>query len=247
MRYLRVDWTHDQGDLEGSKFPTKILTELDAEGWELRKVEFYITSPAAYGSEKDFRAWQSFLADHPYLPTDTVDGPGFRVREIPKTEFDAVWLRVRLEAREARRDGGMIYDKLDAIDEFESTFGNREAVKRVSDLMVSYLAEIAKPLNPITEQATRTAINYRNGLASLADLHVAREAIRDLLRSHTRHNNYDTPEHYALRAAYVVLGSYADPAWSGGASELLSLFWEAMEKFDGNDELLLRKLEVSFA
>lgn len=166
--------------------------------------------------------------------------------EMPKAEFEAVWTAVRLEARRAREDGHAISTKLDMVDAFESTFGHREAVKRAGDLMVSYLAETARPLPPVAAHAARVAIDYKNGSASIANLNAERGAIRDFLRDHARLDTYDQPEIGACRAAYAALSGYTDASWEGGASELVSVFWEAIEKFERNDDLLLRLFEENF-
>lgn len=250
MKYLKTTWVHEPGRSmmsDTEEYPILIFSEVDDERWETRKVEFYPSLPPRYGSDKDFRAWQSFLADQPYPPIDEIQNDEtLQTHEISQAEFEDIWLRIRLETRKARRDGGAIYDKLDAIDAFESRFGNREALKRVCDLMTSYLAEATKPLPPIAAQAARVAIDYKNGLASLADLDTEREAIRDFLRN--RHNafNYDHPEFSPFHAVFGALGGYMDPSWSGGASELIACFWEMMERFDCNEELLLRLFREHF-
>lgn len=247
MRYLKTIWTHDHEDSEGFRWPTEIFAEVDDDRWEIRKVEFYRSSPPAYGSEKDFRAWQSFLAEKPYPPMEEIENDDvLQIHEIPKAEFEAVWMRVRLEARRASGEGSAISNKLDAIDEFESKLGNREAVKRAGDLMVSYLAEATKLLPPVAAHAARAAIDYKNGSTSLASLDAGREAIRDFLRDHARWDTYDDPEICACRAVYAALGGYIDPSWEGGASELVSCFWEATAKFDSDEDRFLQLFRKYF-
>src|SRR5262245_53954824 len=58
-----------------------------------------------------------------------------------------------------------IYKELDLITDFEERVGNREAVIRASDLMVSYLAAMTTPIPEIAARGLRTAVKYREGSA----------------------------------------------------------------------------------
>ena len=140
-----------------------------------------------------------------------------------------------------------VYNKLNVIDEFEAKFGNREAVRRACDLMVSYLSETATSLPEVAAQAVHVGRKYKNGLASRADLNAERKAISQFLSDHSAWTNYEDQEYCAVHAVHGFLDGYINLSWGGGASELVSNFWEMMEKFDRNEVLLQRLLQEHFS
>jgi hypothetical protein len=140
-----------------------------------------------------------------------------------------------------------VYRKLDVIDDFEDEFGNREAVKRSSDLMISYLAATTRPLPESAAQAVGVAMNYKNGAASLAELYDVQKMIARFMSDHRLWAHYDNAENCVLHAVHAAMNGYLEPSWPAGASELISNFWDAMEKFERDEELLLRLLDQYFS
>lgn len=86
MRYIRVHWKH-----QNLASPTTLYSELDAAGWELRKVEVFSDGRIGYadGSEA---AGDTRLSTEP-LPTLAEIGadPQFEPYEISNEEFERVW------------------------------------------------------------------------------------------------------------------------------------------------------------
>lgn len=86
MRYLRVRWHHDSP--EG---PVLLYSEVDDEGWEVRKVDEYVNGRrdlAGNGVETG----STFLAEDrtPSLEEINAD-PQFDGAEISSEEFESTW------------------------------------------------------------------------------------------------------------------------------------------------------------
>jgi hypothetical protein len=139
-----------------------------------------------------------------------------------------------------------VYDELTVIDDFEGKFGNREAVRRACDLMASYLAEMTAPLPEIATQGLCVAMKYKEGLAPVSELEAERKAISSFLRDRSAQTNYDTLEYCAAHAVGAILSCYQDPAWGGGASELVSNFLDVTEKLESHHEVFRRLLGEYF-
>ncbi len=133
--------------------------------------------------------------------------------------------------------------KLDVVDQFETKVGEREAILRSCDFMVAYLAEATKPLPAKAAHALRLALEYKNGSAALAELEAELTAMTSGRGAWKR----DDPEDCAIEALSAVLFLYVDPSWGGGAGEVVSNFWEAMEVFDCNEDRLRRLLKEYFS
>jgi hypothetical protein len=140
-----------------------------------------------------------------------------------------------------------IYHELDIIDEFEEKVGNRESVKCACDFMVSYLAEMKRPLPEVAAQGLRVAIKYKEGSASPDKLEIAREQIADFLKERGAQASYSTLEYRMAHAVLGILISYQDLRWGGGASELVSNFLDMTETFESNHDLLKTLLKEYFS
>ena len=86
MTYIKLAWSH-----ESSRFPIEILSELDHERYEVRKIErfrdgrIHIVGPEGAASEDD-------LAEHP-MPSEEVISRQPRLRSLPtsREEFEHIW------------------------------------------------------------------------------------------------------------------------------------------------------------
>ncbi len=85
MRYVAVEWLHDDEE------PILLYSELDQEGWEVRKVEVY-RSGAAHYAEAGRRTGSTLLGEMPVPSLQEIAAdPQFRPREITREEFEQVW------------------------------------------------------------------------------------------------------------------------------------------------------------
>lgn len=86
MKYIRVEWLHSNYD-----YPTVLYSELDEEQWEIRKVEVYSDGRYGYANETNTHR-DTQLSVEP-LPAfdDIVADPQFRLKEISREEFEAIW------------------------------------------------------------------------------------------------------------------------------------------------------------
>jgi hypothetical protein len=86
MIYIRVEWKHELDDE-----PTMLYSELDADRWEVRKVELY--RDGSYGwADRSFAAGGTRLGDAtvPNLTEINLD-PQFAASEITAAEFEEAW------------------------------------------------------------------------------------------------------------------------------------------------------------
>ncbi|MGO8999384.1 MAG: DUF6881 domain-containing protein [Polyangiaceae bacterium] len=92
MRYVRVGWKHQHPDE-----PVILYSELDANRFEVRKVEVFRSGRFGYASAKEASGGTKLgLLAMPDLYEMAKD-PQFEPAEITREEFEAVWAR-----REAR-------------------------------------------------------------------------------------------------------------------------------------------------
>jgi hypothetical protein len=90
MRYQRVRWLQDS-----SEFPVVLYSEVDAEGWEVRKVDEYADGHRDLAGD-GVATGQTALgeAQIPSIEEINVD-PEFDAVEIGHAEFEAVWRAAR--------------------------------------------------------------------------------------------------------------------------------------------------------
>lgn len=98
MLYQRVEWYQSS-----QEFPSVLYSEIDAEGWEVRKVDEYADGRldiAAAGIETG----RTFLGLVPVPPLDEINGdPQFEGVEISADEFEIVWERATSKPHGAPR------------------------------------------------------------------------------------------------------------------------------------------------
>jgi hypothetical protein len=90
MRYLDVQWIHTDPD-----DPIELVSELDDDAYETRKVEIFRDGSMGFASEKEsFGSTQ--LGDQPVPSLEEIAAdPQFKPRWISKEEFEALWARRR--------------------------------------------------------------------------------------------------------------------------------------------------------
>ena len=86
MKYLKVVWVHD---LPGE--PVLLYSEVDDEGWEIRKVESYRDGSCGWAgegqAERGTRLGEVPMPDLSEIASD----PQFKPRLIAKADFERVW------------------------------------------------------------------------------------------------------------------------------------------------------------
>ncbi len=88
MRYQAVRWLHDLDDQ-----PVVLYSEIDDEGWEVRKVEEY-RSGRLDVADAVTTTGSTVLSETPIPPLeDIVTQPEFEGNPITKDEFEDVWHR----------------------------------------------------------------------------------------------------------------------------------------------------------
>ena len=92
MQYIRVQWIHDHPDE-----PVCLISELDEQRWEVRKVEVFFDGAKGYASsESEFGGTR--LGVLPVPPINQIaEDPQFLPVEITADEFEAIWA-LRTEA-----------------------------------------------------------------------------------------------------------------------------------------------------
>lgn len=86
MSYIRVRWIGADYDM-----PVLILSELDAERWETRKLEIFADGSQGYAAH-GVSSGSTILSLEP-LPSvaEIASDPQFRIEEITEQEFEAIW------------------------------------------------------------------------------------------------------------------------------------------------------------
>ena len=76
-----------------------LYSEVDSQGWEVRKVEIFADGRIGFASENE-AVGSSELGEKPVPSQEEIAADQqFRPAEISKEEFEAVWLRRRSPAR----------------------------------------------------------------------------------------------------------------------------------------------------
>jgi hypothetical protein len=140
-----------------------------------------------------------------------------------------------------------IYGALNIIDEFEAKFGNSESVTRACDLMVSYLSKMEMLLSEIAMRGLQAAIRYRMGVASSKDLCDEERVLSNRLKEKPETTTYIDTEYHEIHAVKAVLSFYQHPIWGGGASEVVSNFWDVAAKLKSDETVMNRLLREHFS
>ena len=86
MRYIKVEWFH-----ENPADPYQILSEIDEDGWESRRIESFRDGRRGFADESE-NIGGSFLADKPWPSMDVLRAESeFKVHEIDAAMFDEIW------------------------------------------------------------------------------------------------------------------------------------------------------------
>ena len=86
MSYIRVQWLHAHPDE-----PVWLISELDDDRWETRKVEIFADGSKGYASKEE-EVGGTFLGLAPVPPLREIAAdPQFRPEEITKEEFEGIW------------------------------------------------------------------------------------------------------------------------------------------------------------
>lgn len=86
MSYIKVQWIHQDPD-----DPVWLLSELDHERWETRKIEIYADGLKGYASKTE-QSGRTFLGELPVPPlAEIATDPQFIPQEIGEDEFEAEW------------------------------------------------------------------------------------------------------------------------------------------------------------
>ena len=94
MRYIRVAWDHDEPD-----DPITLFSEIDAEAWEVRKVEVFRDGRMGFADASE-SSESTRLGVVPVPDIRVVAlSPEFRPEEITSQEFDRIWDSARAVVR----------------------------------------------------------------------------------------------------------------------------------------------------
>ena len=86
MQYIRVQWIHSL-----PAEPITLLSELDDQRYEVRKLELFANGTAGRASRKD-RVGSTRLGKVPMPSLEEINSdPQFRAEEISQVEFEAAW------------------------------------------------------------------------------------------------------------------------------------------------------------
>jgi hypothetical protein len=98
MSYISVQWVHqDPSD------PIWLLSELDSERWETRKIEIFADGSKGYATKTE-EVGGTRLGERPVPPLAKIAAdPQFIPREIMQDEFEAAW-----QARRSPAEPGLI-------------------------------------------------------------------------------------------------------------------------------------------
>jgi len=86
MRYIDVQWFH-----ENTHDPVRLVSELDDEGFERRKLEFFRGGEVGAADGGDRRG-DTRLGEASVQPLEEINSdPQFRATEIDRSRFEALW------------------------------------------------------------------------------------------------------------------------------------------------------------
>ncbi|RBQ16242.1 hypothetical protein DP939_31415 [Spongiactinospora rosea] len=88
MRYLRVEWHHDFPEE-----PVKLYSEIDDEGYELRKVQVF-RDERLERADAETETAATGLSEVPIGPVEEIDAQEeFSASTITRAEFEHIWSR----------------------------------------------------------------------------------------------------------------------------------------------------------
>ncbi len=86
MRYLRVQWLHFHPDE-----PVEIYSEINDDGWEVRKVEVFPDGSVGFASSSE-GIGSTMLSVEPLPALEEIrSDPQFKPTEISRQEFEKMW------------------------------------------------------------------------------------------------------------------------------------------------------------
>ena len=88
MQYIRVIWTHEDADM-----PIEILSEIDDERYEVRKIDRFADNRIQCASE-DFEEGDTRLGEKPWPQPEEVNDAELCAAYITQEEFEARWREV---------------------------------------------------------------------------------------------------------------------------------------------------------
>jgi hypothetical protein len=89
MIYLKSTWNHNDPD-----DPSLLLSELDLDRWEIRKIEIYSDGRRDY-ADNNHSTGKTFIAEMQIPSLDEINSdPEFSAVEITKEEFEKMWNEV---------------------------------------------------------------------------------------------------------------------------------------------------------
>lgn len=88
-KYIMVDWEHNYGD----EYPIRVYSELDGDGFEVRKVEIFPSNRIGYAFDNiEFGGTGLGLEPVPDLHEIATDPyEKFIPKEVSKDEFEKIW------------------------------------------------------------------------------------------------------------------------------------------------------------
>lgn len=96
MQYRKALWIHDS-----MTEPNVILCELDAERWEVRKVEICADGSITWADSSQSTG-NTGLAEAALPPDEEINSqPEFRIAAITRAEFEVAWSRARRPERQS--------------------------------------------------------------------------------------------------------------------------------------------------
>jgi len=86
VEYIRVRWRHNNPE-----DPIWLISELDDERWEIRKVEIFPNGSKGY-ADREIEFGGTWLGQVPVPPLSEIsEDPEFLPEEISREEFEAIW------------------------------------------------------------------------------------------------------------------------------------------------------------
>lgn len=86
MKYLDISWQHDSED-----DPYRMLCEVGADGYEIRKLEFFKNGRIGYASEIESSELTMLSVNRVPKLDAIVAQPGFSGAEISLQQFEQLW------------------------------------------------------------------------------------------------------------------------------------------------------------
>lgn len=93
-RYLKVDWLHDDAN-----DPVSIFSELDSQGWELRKVELFRDGTSGFASAAEAVGGTMLAVEQVPAISEINSDPQFNASWITASDFAIVWQQRRANIR----------------------------------------------------------------------------------------------------------------------------------------------------